>query len=579
MSKFLIVLFVAILILPQTTSALVKKVGEATVTDVRDYPIIFIHGAAGSELEVAGNNLWPAYAGGLVNDSPALQLALNSDGKTDCCGIVTAPRVLRYASGYDSIGAGLVGIYAGFYDYMDAAGYAFEQPKEDGKVFYDFVYDWRKDNRDWTRALDLKVNLVLKETKADKVILIGHSMGGLQARLYMKDAKRAAKVASVIFIGTPHHGAPQVYWAYTEGYNFGNPKIGINRMWEVMKNWPAGYQLLPDYPAVQDESGKFWTLKQMYAIPDFYSEQEYQHTLDSATGRNATYHPTAGLPNHRLAEDQLAFHQNLGNSVDKYPWVKYFHIAGGGQTTLQYVRAKREIRPGFDLPVLVLERVESKNGDGTVAAAGAKIDGVDEYVTVTGEHAALPGLPAVTAHVTRYREQVNNETFRFGIADLIKTYAEGELSTLAGYKKAGSAQTQSKAQGDLIESIFRLLFTGQPDKEKIKLRDELRDRAVHAFENALVNVHISAEGAQEADTMYLVIKNFQVVESGHGEISPATVDVNVDSYTTLRALAHHEISAKNAYQSGKATFSGAGAIEGLKSKILQWVVRYGFGKN
>jgi len=65
------------------------------------YPIIFVHGAAGSELDKGGTNLWPGSIGGIINDSSAAQMALNSDGKTDCCGKVTATKVLRYGAGYD----------------------------------------------------------------------------------------------------------------------------------------------------------------------------------------------------------------------------------------------------------------------------------------------------------------------------------------------------------------------------------------------------------------------------------------------------------------------------------------------
>ena len=582
MYKSLIATLLIALAFPFPASALVKTNESGnTIVDKREYPIIFIHGAAGAELEKGGTNLWPAYLGGLINDSGALQMALNSDGKTDCCGEVTAPRVMRYASGYDSMNMGMIGVYQGFYDYMDALGYGYEEASKDGKVYYDFTYDWRKDNRDHTKSLDVKVRNVLKETKADKVILIGHSMGGLQARLYMKDPKRAANVGGVIFIGTPHHGAPQVYSAYTEGYNFGNPKVSSSRMWEVMKNWPAGYQLLPDYPAVQDdETGKFWTLEDMYVNGGFFSSQEYNHAVGGWMGHGEQkYLPKSGLPNAQFAKDTIAFHKYLGDSVDKYPWVKYYHIAGDGKPTLQYLRVAKETRPGFDLPILVVERVETNNGDGTVAAAGAKIEGVEEHIKVIGEHAALPGIPAVTKNVTRMREIINNETFRYGISELIKTYAEGELPTLATYKKSGGpSDTQKDAQRSLVEAIFTTLFMGVPDEKKIQLRDEVRDRAVRSFENATVNIHIAAEGTQEEDTMYLVIKGFQVVDSGSGTIDGASVTVTVDNYTTLRAIAHHQTSAQEALRAGSISFSGTGAIEGLKSKMMTWFLRYGYRK-
>jgi len=98
-----------------------------------------------------------------------------------------------------------------------------------------------------------------------------------------------------------------VLWAYTYGYNFGNTKVSDTRMWEVMKNWPAGYQLLPDYPSIQDDAtGKFWTMDQLLA-GQFYSEQEYQHTTGWRDGRVATYSPEPGLRMQRSQKMHLRF--------------------------------------------------------------------------------------------------------------------------------------------------------------------------------------------------------------------------------------------------------------------------------
>lgn len=58
------------------------------------------------------------------------------------------------------------------------------------------------------RAEELKarVNEVISETAADKVHIIGHSMGGLDARHMIVDKGMAEKVASLTTIGTPHLG-------------------------------------------------------------------------------------------------------------------------------------------------------------------------------------------------------------------------------------------------------------------------------------------------------------------------------------------------------------------------------------
>jgi triacylglycerol lipase len=68
-------------------------------------------------------------------------------------------------------------------------------------------------NQDFAGPVDLRaeqlrarVNEVLAETGAHKVHIIGHSMGGLDARHMIVDKEMAERVASLTTIGTPHRG-------------------------------------------------------------------------------------------------------------------------------------------------------------------------------------------------------------------------------------------------------------------------------------------------------------------------------------------------------------------------------------
>src|SRR3954452_2086113 len=70
-------------------------------------------------------------------------------------------------------------------------------------------------NQSFSGSVDLRadelrehVNEVLALTAAEKVHIIGHSMGGLDARHMIVDKGMAGKVASLTTIGTPHHGSP-----------------------------------------------------------------------------------------------------------------------------------------------------------------------------------------------------------------------------------------------------------------------------------------------------------------------------------------------------------------------------------
>lgn len=50
-----------------------------------------------------------------------------------------------------------------------------------------------------------KIERIREQSGYDKVILVGHSMGGLVARAYMR-AHGSERIAKVITLGTPHHG-------------------------------------------------------------------------------------------------------------------------------------------------------------------------------------------------------------------------------------------------------------------------------------------------------------------------------------------------------------------------------------
>ncbi len=57
-----------------------------------------------------------------------------------------------------------------------------------------------------SEILQKKVESVLKQTGASKVILIGHSMGGLIGRYYIQRLGGDEKVAALFTISTPHRG-------------------------------------------------------------------------------------------------------------------------------------------------------------------------------------------------------------------------------------------------------------------------------------------------------------------------------------------------------------------------------------
>ena len=62
------------------------------------------------------------------------------------------------------------------------------------------------DIRDLARQVGDKVEAILSATRASRVNLVGHSMGGLMARYYIEQLGGASKVGVCVTLASPHHG-------------------------------------------------------------------------------------------------------------------------------------------------------------------------------------------------------------------------------------------------------------------------------------------------------------------------------------------------------------------------------------
>jgi pimeloyl-ACP methyl ester carboxylesterase len=76
-------------------------------------------------------------------------------------------------------------------------------------------YDWRKPVEESARNYLVPwIDRAKKAAGADKVILIGHSMGGLVARSYIQSSAYRNDVDRLITLGTPHRGSAEAYTAW-----------------------------------------------------------------------------------------------------------------------------------------------------------------------------------------------------------------------------------------------------------------------------------------------------------------------------------------------------------------------------
>jgi pimeloyl-ACP methyl ester carboxylesterase len=86
-----------------------------------------------------------------------------------------------------------------------------------GVDLFTFPYNWRKSNVETAVLLKQKIDEVKEICNCDKVDLVAHSMGGLVARQYIQSDAYQQDVDQLIFLGTPHLGAPKAYLMWEGG--------------------------------------------------------------------------------------------------------------------------------------------------------------------------------------------------------------------------------------------------------------------------------------------------------------------------------------------------------------------------
>ena len=80
-----------------------------------------------------------------------------------------------------------------------------------GETYFELPYDWRRDNRVAATILAVSARAWLERRRATepdaKLVLIGHSMGGLVARYYLEVLGGWRDTRKLITFGTPYRGS------------------------------------------------------------------------------------------------------------------------------------------------------------------------------------------------------------------------------------------------------------------------------------------------------------------------------------------------------------------------------------
>jgi hypothetical protein len=120
-----------------------------------------------------------------------------------------------------------------------------------------FPYDFRLGVRPAALRLQAEIEARLagmsRPDRAGRVIVIGHSMGGLVARYWLGPLGGWRDCRALITLATPHRGVPKALDWLVNGVHLG--RVQLHRMTQVSRTWPGVYDLLPQYQAILPAAG------------------------------------------------------------------------------------------------------------------------------------------------------------------------------------------------------------------------------------------------------------------------------------------------------------------------------------
>ena len=236
--------------------------------------------------------------------------------------------------------------------YSKVSGYLQQQfAVTPGKNFFAFPYDWRRDNRVAAHRLKEQTDRWLwqwrRESRDAKLILVGHSMGGLVARYFLECLDGWRDTRRLVTFGTPYRGSLNALNFLTNGMRKQLGPVPVLDLSRLLRSFPSIYQLLPIYPCLDPGDGRLIRVSEAAGLP--YVDQERVRAADGF---------------HREIERAVTAH--LDDELYRRSRYRIHPIVGTFQATLLSAR-----RSGDSIDVVRTYPGFAPDGDGTVPRVSA----------------------------------------------------------------------------------------------------------------------------------------------------------------------------------------------------------------
>lgn len=371
---------------------------------IRDV-VVLLPGIMGSVLQRDGEDVWAFSKGAVVEGlfsrgGSIKKLKLDEDPPDvdDLADGVTAPRLmpdLHLIPGFWKIdGYGKIG---------DRIRHGLGVTP--GRNYFEFPYDWRRDNRVAARKLARQSHEWLQAWRttsgnADaKLVLVGHSMGGIIARIYLELMEGWKDTRVLVTFGTPYAGSVNALEFLANGFRKGVGPIGVD-LTDTIRSFTSAYQLLPVFRCLETPAGELARLSEVDSLGE----------IDVAKVRAAA-----------------KLHSEIREAVDAHRADEYEGTGGYGLRPLV-----GDFQPTRQSARLQGERIESlrsragkdEGGDGTVPKLSAVphelLDGWTNVAFYAEVHASLQNFDPVLIQLSSLIRNLDIDTggYYAGVAKL-----------------------------------------------------------------------------------------------------------------------------------------------------------------
>ena len=517
--------------------------------------VIFVPGVLGSKLEEGPDTI---FGDGI----PSARIAYE-EGKQIKADLLDELKLLPFRTPYTNA-------YSKPVSYMQGITFA------EGARFKIFAYDWRQSN---IRSADEFSNFIcthLEEIRSRPVIFIAHSMGGIVLKywfaakyhsaacgaLKIDEAVPASSIKHVVFVATPHLGAPKAFSALIENYYLIGDRDGayLERMLNsaIAKNlndyggtFPSAYEMLPrvtpactakwtHYPLALNVKGSNHPVSDIFLV-DLWENYKWPKG------------PYANDPQVRqkFLTDHLAKFLESANEltctlakydIDKEFKVTRFYGADLLNTDCSIIVNVLEHRTEYTLSFQTCE------GDGTVPAESANERG--DGIALPGEHLALLSSDAFISFLS--------ELYAENMRQLDVAYAETTGSNLGPVELRAelnqfvppSANLPSQPEGTVSD------ITARTNDAVVQRRDELKglspgSTADRIFNNAVKKQKSASKSPLERANSYRVAAELQDTNAQRKAWAlnnSAGISLEQKDFSKAKALALKALQAADAAQ-------------------------------